>query len=44
MKEDKDIYVLVEESIGLMEVIHLLWWNTSLQDTRMNDAITITIM
>ena len=31
------------DSIYLMALIHLLWWNTSFYDTRMNDAI-ITIM
>ena len=39
MKEDEDVYVVVVESIRLMALI--LWWKTSLKDTRMNDAIMI---
>jgi len=30
MKEDEDIYVAAGESIDLMALIDLLWWNTSL--------------
>jgi len=29
MKEDQDTYIVLVESICLMELIHLLWWNTS---------------
>jgi len=34
MKEYENVYVEVVESIRLMALIHLLWWNTSLQDTQ----------
>jgi len=29
MKEDEDTYMAIVESIRLMALIHLLWWNTS---------------
>jgi len=35
MKYHEDIYVAVVESIRMMALRHLLWWNTSFQDTRM---------
>jgi len=44
MNEDEDIYMVVVESIRFMALIHLLWWNTSFWNTRMNDAIMIIIM
>jgi len=29
MEEREDVYMAVVESIRLMALIHLLWWNTS---------------
>jgi len=44
MKEDEDTYMAVVENIRLMAQIHLLWWNASFWDIRMNHVIMLIIM
>jgi len=43
MKEHEDICGGSRE-YALGGVMHLLWWNTSIKVTHMNDAIMTTIM
>ena len=44
MKEHEDKYVAVVESIHFVALVHLLWWNASFWDARMNDVIMLIVM
>jgi len=44
MKEDEDTYMAVVESMRMMAQMHLLWWNTSFWDIRMNNVKMLIIM